>query len=299
VRDAALPWEGRRTTVSIPWILIVVLVLCTAGCTAEPPTADQKNVPEVGAEVRALHVPLDEYKLSRLDLQTIEYAEDLLTRDCMRDLGMDWKMLSPPSNQDPDPLNRRRYGLIEPEIATRFGYHLPPLPPELVARESVWAQRDRLPPAERRAAYGDDGKGGCRAEARDHLREGIQDLNQSRLHDFSAEAFKASREDPEVVKVFGKWSACMKAEGFRYSDPFEPFGDTAWAKSRRPSAQEIVVAEADVRCKQVTDLVSVWSGAEERIQLVAIRSHHEDFEDFMRAKNAELDAARRALKEFG
>jgi hypothetical protein len=102
-------------------------------------TADQKNVPQVGSEVRVLHVPLDEYKLSRLDLQTIEYAEDLLTRDCMRDAGMDWKMLPPPSNQDPDPLNRRRYGLIEPKIAALFGYHLPPLPPELRAREAVWA----------------------------------------------------------------------------------------------------------------------------------------------------------------
>lgn len=284
---------------SIPRILIVVLVLCTVGCTTEPPTADQKNVPEVGVEVRALRVPLDEYKLSRLDLQTIEYAEDLLTRDCMRDLDMDWKMLPPPSHQDPDPLNRRRYGLIEAEVATRFGYHLPPLSPELTARELVWAQRDRLPPAERRAAYGDDGKGGCRAEARDHLRNGIPDLNQSRLHDFSAGAFKASREDPEVVKVFGNWSACMKAEGFRYSNPFEPFGDATWAKSRRPSAQEITVAEADVRCKQVTDLVSVWSSVEKRIQLDVIRSHREDFEGFMRAKNAELDAARQTLNKFG
>ena len=91
----------------------------------------------------------------------------------------------------------------------------------------------------------------------------------------------------------------MKAKGFRYSDPFEPFGDDAWAKSRRPSAQEIVVAEADVRCKQVTDLVSVWSGVEKRIQLDVIRSHREDFEGFMRAKNAEFDAARRPLKKFG
>jgi len=280
-------------------MLIGALVLCTVGCAAQPLTADQKNVPEVGEEALALRVPLDEYKLSRLDLQTIEYAEDLLTRDCMRDLGMDWKMLPSPSNQDPDPLNRRRYGLIEPEIATRFGYHLPPLSPELTARESVWAQRDRLPPAERRAAYGDDGQGGCRAEARGQLRKDIPDIDQSRLYDFSAEAFRASLQDPGVVKVFGNWSACMKVAGFRYSDPFEPFGDAAWAKSRRPSTQEIVVAEADVRCKQETDLVSVWSGVEERIQLDVIRSHREDFEGFMRAKNAELDAARRTLEKFG
>jgi hypothetical protein len=284
--------------VAIPRMLIVVLVLCTVGCMAQPLTANQENVPEVGAEVRALHVPFDEYKLSRLDLQTIEYAEDLLTRNCMRELGLDWQLLPLPSSQDPDPLNRRRYGLIEPKIATSFGYHLPPSPPELTVRESVWAQRDRLPPAQRRAAYGDDGQSGCRAEARDHLRKDIPDLDQSRLNGFSAEAFRASLKDPRVVKVFGDWSACMEAKGFHYSDPLTPFGDAAWAKSGRPSAQEIVVAEADVRCKQEIKLVSVWSGVEEKIQLDVIDAHREEFEGFSRAKNSELDAARRTLREF-
>lgn len=283
---------------SIPRVLIVMLVLCAVGCTAGPLTADQKNVPQVGSEVRVLHVPLDEYKLSRLDLQTIEYAEDLLTRDCMRDAGMDWKMLPPPSNQDPDPLNRRRYGLIEPKIAALFGYHLPPLPPELRAREAVWARRNRLLPAERRAAYGDDGEGGCRAQARDRLRKGIPNINQSRLYDFSADAFRVSLKDPEVVNVFRSWSACMK-DGFRYSDPLKPFGDALWAKSKRPSVQEIAVAEADVRCKQETNLVAIWSGVEERIQLDVIRSHSEDFDGFIRVKTAELEAARRTLKELG
>jgi hypothetical protein len=115
---------------------------------------------------------------------------------------------------------------------------------------------------------------------------------------FSAEAFKASLEDSEIVKAFGNWSACMKAKGFHYSDPLTPFGDAAWTKSARPSAQEIVVAKADVRCKQGTNLVSVWSGVEERIQLDVIRSHREDFEGFMRAKNAELYAARQTLMKF-
>lgn len=284
----------------IPRILIAMLVLCTVGCAAQP-AAGQGNVPDVGAQARALYVPLDEYKYSVPDLQTIEYAEDLLTRNCMRDLGMDWKMLSPPADHehDPDPLNRRRYGLIEPEIAARFGYHLPPLSPQLAARETVWAQRDRLPPAERRAAYGDDGQGGCRAEARHHLRKGIPDIDQSRLHDFSTSTFETSLKDPEVSKVFGNWSACMKAQGVRYSDPLEPFADAAWAQSERPSAREIAVAEADVRCKQAVNLVSVWSGAERRIQLGVISAHRGDFDGFKRAKNAELGAARRTLQEFG
>lgn len=282
-------------------MFIAILVLCAAGCAAQPPAAEQNKVPEIGAQARALHVPLDEYKFSVPDLQTIEYAEDLLTRSCMRDLGMDWTMLPPPAdpNHDPDPLNRRRYGLIEPEIVTRFGYHLPPLSPQLAARETVWSQRDRLPPAERRAAYGDDGQGGCRAEARHHLRRGVPDLDQSRLHDLSASAFETSLKDPEVVQVFGNWSACMKPAGVRYSDPLKPFADTAWARSERPSAREIAVAEADVRCKQATDLVSIWSGAERRIQLGVISAHRGDLDGFRRAKNAELGAARRTLQEFG
>ncbi|MGH3974569.1 MAG: hypothetical protein ACRDS9_14755 [Pseudonocardiaceae bacterium] len=119
------------------------------------------------------------------------------------------------------------------------------------------------------------------------------------MYDFSTKAFQASLEEPQVVQAFGTWSSCMKVKGFRYSDPFAPFGDAAWAESRRPSAQEIIVAQADVRCKQKTDLVSIWSDVEERIQLDVIRSHREDFEGFMRAKNAELDAARRTLEELG
>lgn len=279
-------------------ILIVALALSTAGCTAQSPTANQENAPQISEEVRALHVPFDEYKLSRIDLQTIEYAEDLLTRDCMRDLGTDWRLLPPPANQDPDPLNRRRYGLIEPEIATRFGYHLPPSSPESAARESVWAQREQLPPAEQRAAYGDDGQGGCRAAARGHLRRDIPEIDQSRLYDFSTEAFNVSLKDPQVMEVFGSWSACMQAQGFRYSDPLEAVGDPAWAESQRPSAQEIAAAETDVRCKRETGLVPTWSDAEERIQLDTIRSHREEFTGFLRAKNAELDAARRTLGEF-
>jgi hypothetical protein len=125
--------------------------------------------------------------------------------------------------------------LIEPEIAKRFGYHLPPLSLELAVRESVWAHRSRLQPAERRGAY-DDGQGECRAKARDQLRKDIPDHDQSRLYDFSTEAFRASLKDPEAVKVFGNWSACMTVAGFHYSDPLKPYGDAAWAKSRRPLA---------------------------------------------------------------
>lgn len=275
-----------------------MLSLALAGCGAEPPPA-APHVPEPSAEARALHVPFDDYTLSTVDMQTIEHAEDLLIRDCMRGNGLDWEMLPPPANQDPNPLNRRRYGLIEPELATRYGYHLPPQVPELAARDAVWARRDRLPRAERRAAYGDDGQGGCTARARGHLREGIPNFNdQYRLNDFAAEDFAASQKDPEVVRVYDSWRTCMAAADFDYANPFAAFDDPAWGESTRPSKREIAVAEADVRCKQETRLVETWAAAEERIQLDTIRAHPPDFASFRHAKDTHLAAARQTIQEL-
>src|ERR1700754_3870401 len=104
-------------------------------------------VPAASAQIRALDLPFDAYDLSQLDHLTIAYAKDILIRDCMQVKGMSWAMLPPPPKEDPDPLARRRYGVIEPAIAARFGYHRPPEPDD-----AVWQQRDRLPAAERSAA---------------------------------------------------------------------------------------------------------------------------------------------------
>jgi hypothetical protein len=279
----------------------VVLSLVLAGCgAAEPPPAAVRRVPEASAEARALHVPFDDYTLSTLDIQTVEYAEDLLIRDCMRGRGLRWEMLPPPASEDPNPLNRRRYGLIEPELAARYGYHLPPQVPELAARDAVWDRRDRLPRAERSAAYGDDGQGGCTAQARRHLREDIPNFNdQYRLNDFATEDFAASQQDPEVLRVYDSWRACMATAGFDYANPFAAFDDPAWGESSRPSEREIAVAEADVRCKQETRLVETWAAAEERIQLDTIRTHPQDFASFRHTKDTHLAAARQAIRELG
>lgn len=278
---------------SISRIVIAGLLLVTAGCASAPDDVDDQNTPEVSEEVRALHLPFDEYELSRVDRQTIAYAEDILTRACMRGEGMDWEML-PPLSHDPDPLIRRRYGVIESEVAARYGYHRQPLPPELSAREVVWQKRNDLPLAERHMVYGSDGEGGCRAEARGQLRKGIPGIGENRLYDYTIEVFRASQNAPEVVEVFRAWSACMESEGFDYADPLRTLEDPAW-QSEHPSAQEVAVAEADVRCKRNTDLVAVWSGTEVRIQRDTIRSHPNDFDGFARAKSLQLDAARQVI----
>jgi hypothetical protein len=280
-------------------LLLSILLLVTAGCSTGAPPPPAPEVPEVGAEARRLVVPFDAYQLSVLDIHTIEYAEDLLTRDCMRRRNLDWTVMPPPAAEDPDPLNRRRYGLIEPEVADRFGYHLPPPTEAMAARQSIHEERERLPSDRRQAAYGADGKGGCRGEARARLRADIPDTDQSRLYDYSSVAFRQSQEHPDVRDVIRRWSDCLHATGVRYADPFEAYADPAWAESTRPSARESEVARADVTCKQAHDVVGVWSRVEHAIQHEAIRANPEDFDGFARVKAVELDAARRVLEQHG
>ena len=278
--------------------LLAALLLTAAGCTAAPGTGDQE-VPPVGEQARALSVPFDDYILSRLDLHTIEYAEDLLTQDCMRGLGLDWEMLPPPAEHDDDPLNRRRYGLIEPEMAERYGYHPPPLTPGQQEREEVWAEREALPAAEEAAAYGEDGEGGCRADARQRLQADVPEMDPDLLNGYIGDAFEASQQDPAVTEAFEEWGSCMADEGFDYAGPLDAPADPAWWEEEEEAASpaEIDTARADVRCKEEADLVGVWSAAEEEIQNEVIAANPADFELFEQARDAELGAAREVIEE--
>ncbi|MCK2220239.1 hypothetical protein MF672_041540 [Actinomadura sp. ATCC 31491] len=288
--------RARRRPASPARWAALVLVLLAAGC-AHPrqAAAPAGQPPEVSAEARALRFPLDAYTLSRLDIQTVEYAEDLLTRACMRGAGLDWELLPPPARVDTDPLHRRRYGVIEPEVAARYGYHLPPLAADQRAREQVWRRRETLPPAQRRAAYGDDGQGGCRQTARTRLAAGVPALDQQWLNGFIGDTFAASQRVPAVVAAFDAWSRCMKARGFGYRTPLDAAADPAWSRYPQAGPGELAAATADVGCKRATGLVATWSAADEAVQLRAIAAHRDAFDRFRRAREAELDAARKVI----
>ncbi|WP_155126921.1 hypothetical protein [[Actinomadura] parvosata] len=281
-------------------LVVLAGLVLLGGCAPPPQPAVPADRPvEASAEARALRVPLDDFTLSRLDIHTIEYAEDLLTRACMRGRGFDWELLPPPARTDTDPLHRRRYGVIEPEVAERYGYHVPPPAPDQQAREQVWRRREALPPAEQRAAYGPDGQGGCRETARTRLAQGIPAVDQQQLNGYIGDTFEASQRVPAVVAAFGAWSACMKAGGFTYRTPLDAANDRAWASSARPAPREIAVAVADVVCKRATGLVATWSAADQAVQLAAIAAHRTDFARFRQARDAELRAARQVIGQTG
>lgn len=279
----------------------LALLVLAAGCSSAPPKAPVHkeagtfSAPAVGVEAQRLILPFDAYAMTTPDIHTIEAAEDVMIRDCMGERGMGWNALPRPSGLDLDPPNRRRYGLIESEVADRFGYHLPPRPPELARREAAWQARQRLPDREQLAAFGKDGAGGCWKRAHEALLQNVPQADQSLFNRRAREVFGASRRDRAVLRVFGEWSACMKKKGVRYTSPLKAMGDAGWGTSTRPSPREISVARSDVRCKEETGLVAVWADVETRMQRDVIRRHPGEFRAWKAEKDQWLRAARRAL----
>ncbi|MER6091172.1 hypothetical protein [Streptomyces bluensis] len=265
--------------------------------TASGPQRSAKaaDVPP-GREARELILPFDAYGLSTFQIHTVEYAQDLLIRDCMRAQGLGWDPLPPPAEAAAEPPNRRRYGVLEAEVAARYGYHLPPPTQAMNRREAVWKERRDLPSHVRRAAYGEEGGSGCWKKAQESLLQGAE-FDTSQYNAYVSEAFDEALDDPEVTAAIRKWSACMRARGFEQADPLSVTGDPSWRKSSRPSPQEIATARADVRCKESTGLISVWRQVDTRIQRKIIRSHEKDFRAFAESKTRWLETARQAVRD--
>ncbi|WP_433177778.1 hypothetical protein [Actinoallomurus sp. CA-150999] len=240
-------------------------------------------------EARRLTVPFDVYAFSPADTMTLESAEALLVRDCMRGQGMTLEVPPLPVEADSEPPNRRRYGVIEPRIADLFGYHVPPDGPSVVAyKDRTNAQDKGLSP---KARYAEKG---CSQKAQDSLSAGTPKVDDSLFNQLIFKTFDDSQHDGQVVQVFHSWSGCMAGAGFHYADPLAAITDDRWSTDK-PSPQEIRAAQADVRCKVKTGLVATWAAAEQRIQSAAIRAHAKDFQALKANKDRQLAAARRVI----
>ncbi|MEZ3177286.1 hypothetical protein KYY02_00735 [Streptomyces pimonensis] len=200
------------------------------------------------------------------------------------------------ANGKADPPYRRRYGVIEDPVARRFGYHTPPDPSAEVRFTTAQEERaESLDEDVLLAAYGRDGTEGCWQQAHEKLLEDVPESDYGVMNGYAKKAYEASQRDGEVLKVFRTWSACMEKGGFRYSTPMAAAGDPDWARSPKPSAREIETARADVRCKEETGVVDVWSAADTRIQRGLIKADPMSFRALKATKDVRLTAARRVL----
>ncbi|WEH17334.1 hypothetical protein [Streptomyces sp. VNUA24] len=302
----SFPASVRLARRPLRGVAVLGLVVVTAGCAADtttrrPPAREQaaaEAAPAPSAEARELVLPFDTYKMSKADDYLVAAAEDVLMGDCLRAKGMGWTARPPVKAAETDPPNRRRYGVIEDAVAREFGFHAPPDPVAEVRFTSALERRaEALTAGERRAAYGDDGTGGCWRQAHDRLLRGVPASDYGVLNRRALRAFEDSRRDPRVRAVFREWSACMAKDGFRYADPPAAVNDPRWGASTAPSAREIATARADVRCKEETGVVPVWRAAETRIQRAAIAEAPTDFQALKATRQAHLTAARATLRE--
>ncbi|MGP3930000.1 hypothetical protein [Nonomuraea sp. KM88] len=240
-------------------------------------------------------MPFDRYNFSPKDMSLLKSAEDLFIHDCMRARGMKWQVLPPAVEDEIEPPNRRRYGVIEPEVARLFGYHPAPALPSVARRSAVHELRmEHLSATERHAAYGK--ADGCLKHARDRIQQGVPPVDAKLFNKLIFDTFAQSKRDSQVVRAFQVWSACMRDDGLHYPDPLAAAGDQRWDHDE-PTQEERRAAQTDVRCKAKSDMISVWSAAEKRLQDAAIRAHPAQFRTLQAAKDRQLDTARRILAD--
>lgn len=90
---------------------------------------------------------------------------------------------------------------------------------------------------------------------------------------------KIPQNEPHLVSVYASWSACMKTKGLTYATPMDAYLNPKWVVDNGPSkhsSDEIGTAQADMECKESTNLVGVAVAVENAYDTNYITSHHAD-----------------------
>ncbi|WP_371791343.1 hypothetical protein OG285_16100 [Streptomyces sp. NBC_01471] len=277
------------------WPTLVVIALLS-GCAAGAATSTKgaSEIPPPTAEALAVQFPFDSYLLNDSETQLTYQATDHLIRPCMRKAGYKWAEIETPSVDDRW-RNRLHYGVVEPLVAERFGYHSPA---DLLASPGV---RDVLDAMKERDAQlsstARESEQGCRKEAGARLTRNAK-VSFTKLNNLKSQTYEAAQHDPAVRTAFRQWSACMKKRGHSYGTPVDAGNDRHWfAKdSSTASGEEKKTAIDDVRCKEKNGLLALWFGTEKRLEQEAIRKNSTYLSQVKRANEQYLVNSRQALK---
>lgn len=291
---------SRGHAAALALLAAVLLAGCaTSGEPAAPPSRPAAGMPLVVTppsvsaaprleSVRGLALPTDAFRPTAQESSLVAEAEQKLIVECMTQFGLTWQASSVP----PTPASQadRLYGVGDLETAQRYGYHLPfddsherqlrrqeggikPLSP---AEQLVLAGQSDSGEAGSGASRSYRGKqvpaGGCGGQARRQV-TGVDDIDPTHLADvITVELWERSKTDPRVIEVIGAWSSCMKQANYDYQSPLA-VNDSHWSMSGPVTADEIQVAQVDVRCKQHTNLIGVWFTIESGYEQQAVQQY--------------------------
>jgi hypothetical protein len=279
---------SRLVTVLVGAAVILGGTGCGAGAPA-PSGAAAAPVPRLLRTVD-LRLPLDDYLMTLPDSARLARAVRLLQADCLRRLGFR-AGVEPVRSVGPRSWNDRRYGLSDPAQAphgywpdgrTSFGSR---------PRSTAGAAEGAALTGSVRAVHGRPVPGGgCAGEAsRRLLGHDPAGVDRQLAQRLSYDSFTASRRDRAVVAATAAWSACMAAAGHPYAGPLDPPADPRFQAAFTPL--EAATAIADIGCKQRTNLVGIWAGAEAATQRALIAGNRAGLELARTAVTAELAAA--------
>ncbi|GAB2995194.1 hypothetical protein GCM10023080_071950 [Streptomyces pseudoechinosporeus] len=272
-----------------------------SGCAGtETDKGDASGEPSVGdipvlLETAGLELPLDTYLTTARQRAVLDQAQDVLTERCMARFGFTYAAPRAPttsasasSSSSADGQNARRYGLTDPEAASRSGYFTEaatePAKPG-TAGLSATAERvlygsdddEKSLPASQEEAEAATAKnsetvggqkvpaGGCQREA--YLKLYAPKKNAVDImftQGLSFESSERATRDSRVETARERWSTCMKEKGYATTDPLKVPSQLGLTELRGQKA--IAAAVQDVACKKKVNLVGIWSTVEAAYQ---------------------------------
>ncbi|WP_409470949.1 hypothetical protein [Streptomyces sp. HC307] len=279
----------------------LLLIACCA-CTAdqkEPQASKPTTVPKITTATR-MTLPIESYMFTDAQRQRIVAAKEQVITDCMKRFGFTYEAPAPESSFQPESMTALRYGVTSVSDATRFGYR-PKGSEEVAAAEATRAPTTKtfkkiLQGTGKPFAYKSKSvpKDGCVGEARRALHDTEKDGGGGDAeisNGINAASWDYSYKSKEVRAVFKEWSACMKQEDYRYTDPIAANNDPEWKQSTSATEAEKRVATADAKCKKEYNVVGTWYASDKTYQQKMIAENLKQLEPVQRKISAQVRLA--------
>jgi len=139
---------------------------------------------------------------------------------------------------------------------------------------------------------------GCIGEAKKEISGDINNTGDSPVaQDALGYSLNRSMQDPRVVGVFAKWSACMKQSGYDYATPITASDDPRWSQTDMPTQAEIQTAVTDQQCRAQENVVGVWYAVDSAYETQAIEAKAETMSEAKRNIQVQLKNAARVLAD--
>ncbi|ARF83315.1 hypothetical protein ACIG0C_33305 [Kitasatospora aureofaciens] len=263
---------------------------------AAPTLADISATPSAAVpsaaptDLSTLRLPIEQYVLTPAENAELTHATWVLAADCIQHHGITFPTPAALTGLRSGSEVPRRYGPADPAAAAKYGYHNPPAPDgNNVPTDNL----SSLPTAQRTTVFS------CHQDAQTRLTGGATFGSSPIGEQINSRSYTKAADDDRVKAAFTAWSACMKNAGYTYASPIDAYNDPHWQGTSTAGQQEIATAQADIACKQQTNLIGTWYAVDAAYQQQQIHAHQSELDRDRTAEQQQLTAARKALGQSG